>query len=246
MMMEFLHRLVRGGGRVWFAAAVCLVLAAVALPFDHAVSDWVRLTTAGHPGELVRLVGGLGHGLTLSVAFVLLLVLYGEDRVGAEGLIGIFWAGIAADVLRAVIGRHRPDGGHYSFPSAHTACAFAAAVVLSRRWPRLRGAFYLGAAGVALSRVLWLRHFPADVLGGAAVGMVFGVAAVALADSIRLLGNPRAMRKVKTVLAVLLVASLFAVRSWPEPLATLAPPALLLVVVHRAAILLEPRLSHDG
>ncbi len=245
-MEAFLHKLARIGGRVWFAAAVCLVLSAAALPFDHAVSDWVRLMTAGRTGELVRLVGGLGHGLTLSVVFVMLLVLYGEDRVGAEGLIGIFWAGIAADVLRAVIGRRRPDGDHFSFPSAHTACAFAAAVVLARRWPGLRGAFYLAAAGVGAARVLWLRHFPADVLAGAAVGMAFGVMSVPIADSIPLLARPAAMRKVKTVLAGLLIVSVFVVRSWPEPLATLAPPALLLVAARRVGVMLGPRLSHDG
>lgn len=245
-MGELLHRLARVGGRVWLGVAVCLVLAAVALPFDHAVSDRVRLMTEGRAGDLVRLMGGLGHGLTLTVVFVLLLVLFGEERAGLQGLMGALGGGMAADVLKVVIGRQRPDGSSASFPSGHTACAFAAAVVLSRRWPRLRPAFYLGAVGVAISRVLWLRHFPSDVLAGAALGMVFGLAAIAIAEDMPLLEKPSAMRRVKVILAFLLIATLLVARSWPEPIGTLAPPALLLVVAHRIAVVLGPRLSHDG
>jgi membrane-associated phospholipid phosphatase len=245
-MSDFFLKLIHAGRAVWFGAALCLLLAAAALPFDHAVSAWVRNANGGHVNEAVRFVGGLGHGLTLSVAFVVLLVLYGEVRVGVGGLTGIFWAGMAADLLRLVTDRRRPDGDAHSFPSAHTACAFAAAVVLSRRWPRLRPAFYLGAAGVGAARVLWLRHFPSDVLAGAAVGMVIGLAAAVLAEGWRLLDSPRAVRTLKIVLSVLAVASLVLIRNKPEPIATLALPALLLLVVHRASVLMEPRLSHDG
>ncbi len=240
-MGKFVHRLVHGGKWVWTASALCLLLAAVALPFDHAVTDWVRGMTGGHTGQLVRLVGGFGHGLTVSVIFVVLLVLYGEERVGIQGLMGGLGAGIATDVLKVIIGRQRPDGSSDSFPSGHSACAFATAFVLARRWPRLRYVFYLGAAGVAAARVLWLRHFPSDVLAGAAVGMVFGLAATALVDGMTLLEKPHAMLRVKVVLATLLVATLCVAHSWPQPLGRLAPPFLLLLVIHRAVVFLRAR-----
>jgi len=245
-MSKFLNRMVQQGRAVWFASAVCLLLAAAAFPFDHAVTDRVREMTGGHTGALVRLVGGFGHGLTVSVVFVVLLVLYGEERTGLQGLMGALGAGMATDVLKVVIGRHRPDGSSHSFPSGHSACAFAAAFVLARRWPRLRYVFYLGATGVAAARVLWLRHFPSDVLAGAAVGMVFGLAGTLVVDGMPLLARPRAMFRVKVALAVLLIATLIVAHSWPQPLGTLAPPVFLLLVVHRAAVLLGRRPDLDG
>lgn len=245
-MRGLLQKLARAGGRVWLGVAVCLVLSVIALPFDHAVSDRVRLMTAGHTGELVRFVGGFGHALTLSVIFVVLLVLYGEERTGIHGLIAVLGGGVVTDVLKTIFGRPRPDGSSDAFPSGHATCAFAAAFVLARRWPRHRYAFYLGAAGVAAARVLWLRHFPGDVLAGAAVGMAAGAAAAVLVDGMAVLTRPRAMLRVKVVLGAMLVISVFVVGSWPEPIATLAPPALLLVVAHRIAAMLGPRLSYDG
>lgn len=245
-MREFLRRWVSAGRGVWLASAAFLVLAAAAFPFDHAVTDRVQEMTGGRAGDLARLVTDTGNSLTLAVVFVVLLVLYGEERTGLQGLLGMFGGGLVTDVVKAIVGRPRPGGGPYSFPSGHTTCAFAAAVVLARRWPRLRYVFYLGAAGVAASRVVCLRHFPSDVLAGGAVGMVFGLAATVVTEQMPLLANRRGMFRLKVALSVLLIIAVFVVRHWPQPLATLAGPALLLLVVHRAGVLLGPGLSYDG
>lgn len=67
-----------------------------------------------------------------------------------------------------------PDA--FSFPSGHTAAAFAAAVALA-------GAGLLGpaaaalAAGIALSRVYLGAHYPLDVGAGAMLGTLAGAAA---------------------------------------------------------------------
>jgi undecaprenyl-diphosphatase len=242
-MREFMHKWLSANRRVWVAAAVCLLLAGAAFPFDHAVTDRVREITGGHAPVPVYLVTNLGNSMTWAVVFVALLVLYREERTGLQGLMGVFAAGLVTDIVKGIFDRTRPDGGPYSFPSGHTTCAFAAAIVLARRWPRLRYVFYLGAAGVGASRVVCLRHFPSDVLAGAAVGTVFGLAAAVLAQEWPLLEDRRAMLRVKVVLSVLLIISLFVVRHRPEPLATLAAPALLLVAVRRAGILLRPGLE---
>jgi membrane-associated phospholipid phosphatase len=68
-----------------------------------------------------------------------------------------------------------------SFPSSHTASAFAFATAASLEAPALAPLLFATAAGVGTGRVRDVRHFPTDVLGGAVLGIaggaVVGVAA---------------------------------------------------------------------
>ena len=63
-----------------------------------------------------------------------------------------------------------------SFPSGHAATAFMAAGLLSKG-TRLGPAYYTLAALVAYSRVHVRMHHPADVAGGAALGIALGAIA---------------------------------------------------------------------
>jgi hypothetical protein len=119
-------------------------------------------------------------------------------------------------------------------------------VVLARRWPKRWYAFYLVAAAVGVARVFLMKHFPSDVLAGAALGMVVGLASLVVADRIKFPTDPAAMRWVKGILTAGLVMSLVIGRYWTQPLALIATPAVLLVLARRATFLLEPRLGHDG
>jgi undecaprenyl-diphosphatase len=79
-----------------------------------------------------------------------------------------------------------------SFPSGHAATSFAGAALLARylpgRWPVL----FLLAAGIAFSRVYVGVHYPADVIGGAILGMVTAIALPLLAAALlRLRREPR-------------------------------------------------------
>lgn len=79
------------------------------------------------------------------------------------------------------------DGdAHYSFPSSHTADAFMSAAFLTytfaKIWPDspwripvAAGGWTLAAATAAF-RIASANHFPTDVLGGAAIGTLFGLA----------------------------------------------------------------------
>lgn len=63
-----------------------------------------------------------------------------------------------------------------SFPSGHTASLFCAAVALVMYY-KVKGLPALAVAlVVALSRIYLCMHFPTDVLGGALIGSVCGVA----------------------------------------------------------------------
>ena len=98
------------------------------------------------------------------------------------------WSEVGFDLMRAQIvsqvvvhgmkysiRRDRPTGECCSFPSGHSATAFAVASVLERHlgyrasWPALAGATY-----VATSRLVDNRHFLSDVLMGAGVGTAAG------------------------------------------------------------------------
>jgi diacylglycerol kinase (ATP) len=73
--------------------------------------------------------------------------------------------------------------GSFSFPSGHSASAFAFATGVARAWPAA-GVPIAGVAGlVAYSRAYSGVHFPGDVFAGAGLGIAAGIAAnVALRD----------------------------------------------------------------
>ena len=94
----------------------------------------------------------------------------GADLIGAQILTQTMTAAIKLSV-----GRTRPDGTQYSFPSGHASVTFATATVLQRHlgWKAGVPAYGL-AAYVAASRVQDKRHFLSDVTFGAALGIVAG------------------------------------------------------------------------
>ena len=63
-----------------------------------------------------------------------------------------------------------------SFPSGHSATSFAAATMLSFSFPGFAPMLLILAAAVAYSRVYVGVHYPLDVIGGAAVGVLTAIA----------------------------------------------------------------------
>ena len=121
-------------------------------------------------------LGTLGLGLLAKDA--------GITRTGAQLAASGALAGASFGLLKVVTGRARPDGGDGaydfhpfagggSFPSGHSAMAFALATTLGdashSTW--VTAALYVIATGTAWSRVYDERHWPSDVFLGAALGI---------------------------------------------------------------------------
>ncbi|MDI9348959.1 MAG: phosphatase PAP2 family protein [Candidatus Symbiobacter sp.] len=109
--------------------------------------------------------------------------------------VAVVLSGLAANLMKWVIGRYRPEvyflagpddarfGLHYfshaylqnSFPSGHTTTAFAVATCLWLFWPRGGFAFLAFGLVVAVTRVLAGAHWPSDVVAGGFVGFASAI-----------------------------------------------------------------------
>jgi undecaprenyl-diphosphatase len=84
-----------------------------------------------------------------------------------------------AGLVKVLVGENRPNEPDplvvvlhsHSFPSGHTATAFAGATMLSAFVPRAAPAFYVLAAAIAYSRLYVGVHFPVDLVGGIVIGV---------------------------------------------------------------------------
>jgi membrane-associated phospholipid phosphatase len=105
----------------------------------------------------------------------------------------------AAALLKLAFGVHRPaEPGDLlgvphsrSFPSGHTATSFACATVLAALVPRSAPFVYILALAIGYSRLYVGVHWPTDVLGGIAVGVV---TALLLLAAVQRLSTPARRR----------------------------------------------------
>jgi undecaprenyl-diphosphatase len=137
----------------------------------------------------------LSHSANRSVlwlAIAALIALLGGRRGRRAALRGVISIAITSTLvnlpLKYLARRDRPPmrrgdrplpvslPGSFSFPSGHSASAFAFATGVALEEPRLLGPILPLAAAVAYSRVRLRVHYPLDVLAGVTIGTVMGLA----------------------------------------------------------------------
>ncbi|MCG2613798.1 phosphatase PAP2 family protein [Terrimonas sp. NA20] len=115
-------------------------------------------------------------------------IVYGLDAMGFKAkndfanrtailLKGEFMMLSTVGLIKEFSNQLRPDGSdRFSFPSGHTAQAFATATFLSMeykdRWPWMPYAAYGMASSVGMMRMANNRHYISDVLLGAGIGIL--------------------------------------------------------------------------
>lgn len=94
---------------------------------------------------------------------------------------------VSSTLIKHLVMRERPctvlQGVHllvpclnsFSFPSSHAVNHFAGAVVLSHFFPEYRVPIYGTSFIIALSRVFVGVHYPSDMVGGIAIGILIGM-----------------------------------------------------------------------
>lgn len=159
------------------------------LPVDDEISDWFVEQQPLGPNA-VDIGYRIGHRETVALSSVLLVgggVAFGSSYVRDSGLLflesHLVVAGVT-ELLKAAVGRERPDGSNdKSFPSGHASSAMTSARVLQMRfgwW--VGGPAYALAVYAGLSRVQGDKHYLSDVVFGWTIAWYFSSAIVSAAD----------------------------------------------------------------
>lgn len=170
------------------------------IQLDHAVRLWVVTHRLGWLDGFMWVVSVIGRGglAWLVIGFTMTLIRRTTPALLLELMLAIVFASLLANyVVKPLVSRERPfvttpeilvigsRPGDASFPSGHTANAFAGASVLARRLRAQRLLWWALAALIAYSRIYLGVHYPLDVLGGALLGVVCAAIAQRAVDGQR-------------------------------------------------------------
>jgi membrane-associated phospholipid phosphatase len=174
--------------------ATLLVLRSPPVAWERAVARAAYDLPSGLTGVLEAVMQAGSRAAIAVVAIV--LVLLRRVRVAVAVLVGGWLAWLAAIVAKDLVDRGRPTGALLErsvrevvegsgYPSSHAAisAALATAVVLGLRLKPLPAAAVVAVAALtAVARVHLGVHWPLDVLGGAAIGVVAGALGVVVVE----------------------------------------------------------------
>ena len=169
---------------------------------DAAIAIWVATHRVAALNDVFVGLGTIEKlGLVWVLAAVAVAAARGSGMLATIALgVGVFLTTVAADgvsfLVKDAVQRPRPFVAHpeihplyavhsSSLPAGHAATAFAGATVVAVMARRAAPVLFLVAALIGYSRVYVGDHYPTDVLAGAAIGVVVGLAAIAAARFVR-------------------------------------------------------------
>lgn len=157
---------------------------------DQALYEAVATTPTPYLDDGLRNLSRAANKSVLWMAIAAGLAVAGgprERRAALTGLVSIATASLLVNAgVKFLARRDRPDrDGEFierhvrmptstSFPSGHSASAFAFAQGVGSVAPALSVPLHLAATGVAYSRVHTGVHYPGDVVAGSLIGIVVG------------------------------------------------------------------------
>lgn len=167
-----------------------LVMAGTALAITYKLDQpWSQAWRLPQESPLYQVAAFTSEVGSAKGYVVVLPALYLADQsVGIRAIKAVGVASAVTYTTKILAGRQRPNvpggsgeftgfsfsDGEQSFPSGHTAAAFALATVLARTDTRHSWAYYSGATLIGISRINLGSHWPSDVLAGALLGMAVG------------------------------------------------------------------------
>lgn len=174
-----------GRALVAVTAVVALVLGSLLL--DDGVAEFLaQPIRSGQLQGVLRAMRCWGEGATIVVLALGISVAHSGSRKRMLAVLAITLACAGTvDLIKPLVGRSRPGeasgasaaaswtngpGWNSSFPSGHTATAFAFGRGLSLCYPPLRPVCLVAASGTGLSRMYEQRHYASDCVVGALLG----------------------------------------------------------------------------
>jgi hypothetical protein len=157
---------------------------AIALhPVDHRVSIWVQTGERSSYSPVGKHLGdGWVQGAAAIGAYTIGRLSHDAKttHIGSDLIRGQVLTGLVTQGLKVVVGRSRPSGGNYSFPSGHSSAAFTSAAILHGHFGwRIGVPVYAISGFIAWARFRDNSHWVSDVVFGSAIGIAVGHTVVA-------------------------------------------------------------------
>ena len=190
----------------WAIVLILTGLAAVFMLFEmRGMRTTLQLNVKGDIKRETAFLAQYGQSVATPIAAWLMAIAKGQDQTRLQWRIfllvcvPVLIVSLSCTVLKRVLGRMRPnrenagkftgfswknDNKRESFPSSHSACAFALTITLIHFWPAAAIVFWLLAFTTAALRYLLDAHFPSDVVAGSLLGVVIGHFSLAWLDGV--------------------------------------------------------------
>lgn len=187
---------------------VAILASVLIMNWDPSLSQSIRIgKIPGDVRKAIELSEAFAHGTGVAAILAALLLATRGPRSGLWGIALLTaTSGGLANVLKALVTRARPytldedlaksatditgwqflgtsgfwDASHRSFPSGHTATAWALALGLSLLYPRAMLLFFALATLATYQRLYSGAHYPSDTLAGFAVACITGAMMLAV------------------------------------------------------------------